>query len=51
VPQGELLEPENTREALTPVQLELIETVSNQDEKIMSLDIKRGYNYIYVGGT
>jgi hypothetical protein len=31
VPQGELLEPGNTREALTPVQLELIETVSNQD--------------------
>jgi predicted transcriptional regulator len=35
VPQGELLEPGNAREALTPVQLELIETVSNQDEKMI----------------
>jgi hypothetical protein len=35
VPQGELLESGNTREALTPVQLELIETASNQDEKMI----------------
>jgi hypothetical protein len=35
VPQGELLEPGNTRETLAPVQLELIEIVSNQDEKMI----------------
>jgi hypothetical protein len=35
VPQGELLEPGNNRAALTPLQVELIEIVSDQDEQIV----------------
>jgi hypothetical protein len=35
VPQGELLEPGIERDVLTPVQVELIETVSDQDEQMI----------------
>ena len=35
VPQGELLEPGIDKSALTPVQVELIETVSDADEQMI----------------
>jgi hypothetical protein len=35
VPQGELLEPGINRENLTPVQLELIDVLSDQDEQMI----------------
>lgn len=35
VSQGELLEPGVSKDALTPVQMELIETVSKEDEQVI----------------
>jgi hypothetical protein len=35
VPQGELLEPGINRENLTPVQLELIDVLSDEDEQMI----------------
>jgi hypothetical protein len=35
ISQGELLEPENKSDMLTPVQMELIEAVADQDERMI----------------
>lgn len=35
VPQGELLEPGINKDSLTPVQMELIETISGEDEQMI----------------